>query len=192
MIISCKKCGKQMDIKPSRLATGRGKFCSRECACSAKTGKPNELLKNWDRNTMPEPNTGCLLWVGWANQDGYGVTQKNLKCLMVTRVLWENSHGPIPKGMVICHSCDTPACVNLNHLFLGTQKDNVLDAVSKGRMHSQKKTVCKNGHALPPLDLDAPVGTKRRCLACLRMWAKRDYYSGKRKDRAHCKRRVPK
>lgn len=49
------------------------------------------------------------------------------------RVAWEAANGPIPAGKVICHTCDNPRCVNPNHLCVGTQADNVHDAVNKGR-----------------------------------------------------------
>jgi hypothetical protein len=50
------------------------------------------------------------------------------------RHAWLLSNGPIPPGMSICHHCDNPPCCNPAHLFLGTQRDNIQDAVSKGRM----------------------------------------------------------
>lgn len=59
------------------------------------------------------------------------------------RVSYEMKHGTIPKGMSVCHTCDTPPCVNPKHLFIGTQKDNIADAHSKGRL--------KNGTSLGSL-----------------------------------------
>lgn len=56
------------------------------------------------------------------------------------RLVWEREHGPIPKGLYVCHRCDVPLCKELSHLFLGTPKDNVEDARSKGRLASPEKT----------------------------------------------------
>lgn len=50
------------------------------------------------------------------------------------RLAWESVHGPIPPGLFILHMCDNPPCYNVEHLRVGTQKDNIADAISKGRM----------------------------------------------------------
>lgn len=65
------------------------------------------------------------------------------------RVSWELHNGPIPAGLFVLHKCDNPRCVRPDHLFLGTQSDNLKDAYSKGRMVSPMagRTQCKNGHA---------------------------------------------
>ena len=51
------------------------------------------------------------------------------------RIVWENFNGEIPEGMFVCHTCDNPRCVNIDHLFLGTPQDNMTDKVNKGRQH---------------------------------------------------------
>jgi len=82
----------------------------------------------------PELNTGCLLWGGVTNHKGYGlITIRKGYARSTHRVAWEMENGPIPGGLFVCHKCDTPACVNPNHLFLGTNRDNIVDMYRKGR-----------------------------------------------------------
>lgn len=71
--------------------------------------------------------TGHL--VGW----GYGQVKSGGKIRMAHRVSYETHIGPIPPGMLVCHHCDRPACINPAHLFIGTHKDNVADMMAKGR-----------------------------------------------------------
>ncbi len=73
--------------------------------------------------------TGCWEWQGGLNR-GYGTTQGRL----VHRVAWELWKGPIPRGLKVCHDCDNPPCFNPDHLFIGTTRDNLLDAARKGRL----------------------------------------------------------
>lgn len=87
----------------------------------------------------PEPNTGCWLWSGVPNADGYGqffVGERNdpgHRNLIAHRASWEMGVGEIPDGAVLCHRCDNPACVNPAHLFLGGHCDNRSDCIRKGR-----------------------------------------------------------
>jgi len=75
----------------------------------------------------------CWLWIGCANERGYGwfhaasSSEKNTH-----RLIWEHVHGPIAEGQSILHKCDISGCVNPSHLFIGTQSDNMIDAVRKG------------------------------------------------------------
>ena len=77
----------------------------------------------------------CWIWMGYKYSNGYGqVTIKGVKGL-THRLYWMFENGPIPTGMYICHKCDNPSCVNPDHLFLGTQLDNVRDMIKKGRQN---------------------------------------------------------
>jgi ribosomal protein S14 len=121
-----------------------------------------------EAGSTPEPNTGCWLWMGRVvGADSRAVVQVNRKNRGLARLLCGT-----PVGMDTRHRCDTPACVNPNHLLTGTRLDNVRDALSRGRMSYQKKTTCPRGH---PRD-----GVKRKgqyvahyCRQCHREVAKR-------------------
>lgn len=87
----------------------------------------------FDERWIPEPNTGCWLWTGHSHKRGYGWLTVQRKSKLAHRVAWELFRGPIGTDLHVCHRCDTPACVNPGHLFLGTRSDNQRDCENKGR-----------------------------------------------------------
>ena len=130
-----------------------------------------------------ENERGCRLWLGGKCR-GYGQIGVNGKTSRVTRVLWEFRNGPIAAGLDVCHSCDVPACVNLDHLFLGTRKDNMADCVAKGRIArtNASKTHCKYGHEFTEENTHRATDGRRSCRACQRR--RQGVYSDAGKHRA--------
>jgi len=134
------------------------------------------LEERFEAKVMPEPNSGCWLWVGSWNQDGYGgIAVPGRGHERAHRVSWEIAHGSIPLGLMVLHSCDTPPCVNPAHLFLGTQLHNMRDAAKKGRINTAglsrrndrlaRLTECWRGHPFSGDNLIVRHGN-RFCRAC--------------------------
>jgi hypothetical protein len=85
----------------------------------------------------PEPMSGCHLWSGSTVKDGHGMfnvrrDDGTFLTVFAHRYAYEREHGTIPDGKVVCHKCNVPCCVNPHHLYAGTQKQNVEDAVRAG------------------------------------------------------------
>jgi len=100
--------------------------------------KPKHLHKRLERNIFHEPMSGCWLWAGRFNKAGYGTINVDAKARPAHRILYELYKGKIPNGLIICHHCDMPACVNPDHLYAGTYKDNSEDMIRRGRGYHQK------------------------------------------------------
>jgi DNA-binding XRE family transcriptional regulator len=77
---------------------------------------------------------GCHICTSHKNDKlGYIRVERDHKRFYWHRYIYTQAHGEIPKGMVIRHTCDNPSCINIEHLILGTQKDNVHDMIERGR-----------------------------------------------------------
>lgn len=114
----CEYCGSTF-----RAFSYKQKFCSEECAFCGRIKR--------------KESSDCLEWQGDINNSGYGVMSVvragKRKLIGVHRYSWERTHGKIPDGLCVCHKCDNPKCVNVDHLFIGTRKDNNHDRSLKNR-----------------------------------------------------------
>lgn len=86
-----------------------------------------------ERNSIPEPNSGCRIWIGSVTSGGYGNVGVERSTKRAHRVAWELVHGTVPDNLFVCHKCDNRLCINDDHLFVGTRSDNMQDMIRKGR-----------------------------------------------------------
>lgn len=87
----------------------------------------------WGKVDLGVSDDDCYIWTASRNKKGYGTIGIGGKTCLSHRVAWVFKHGSIPDGMLICHRCDEPACVNWRHLWIGTNRDNLDDMLKKGR-----------------------------------------------------------
>lgn len=123
-------------------------------------GREHQLLAAISAYTPPRPgewfwsrvdargDDTCWPWLGgrWKH-GGYGYLRHGGKALTASRVAWELTNGPIPKGLWVLHSCDNPPCCNPGHLFLGDAQSNVDDMLAKRRGGQARAGLKKRGEA---------------------------------------------
>lgn len=109
----------------------------------------------------------CWPWRGQIDHKGYALTKFRSKVRRASQVAWEIANGrPFPEGLLACHECDNPACVNPVHIWPGTQLDNIRDMIAKGRMANLQKERCPAGHPYSGDNLRMRKDGSRGCKAC--------------------------
>lgn len=146
-----------------------------------EVGRNGTLSERFERKYIPEPNSGCWLWVGSQDRAGYGQIREPSGMRVATHVALELAGRPVPSGLYACHHCDNKSCVNPDHLFIGTAKDNAQDAKRKGLLSPPPiakkgqgmKTHCHMGHSLSGYNLYVSPKGHRGCRACKQIAKKR-------------------
>jgi hypothetical protein len=122
------------------------------------------LRERFESKFIPEPNSGCFLWLGFLDRDGYGTFWINGKNRKAHRVYYEMECGPIPSGFVIDHLCRNPSCVNPAHMEPVTGYDNTWM-----RAKRKLKQFCIRGHEYTPENVWYDKYGSRFCRTCRRI-----------------------
>jgi hypothetical protein len=148
------------------------------------------LIDRFIKKISPEPMSGCWLWTGGIESNGYGGFYIKGITRTAHRASYYIYNGSIEKYMYVCHKCDNKLCVNPKHLFIGNSKDNAVDCSNKKRFHKQQKTHCPKGHEYSCENLiiyfrKLTGKPHRRCRICTNANAKiawhKYYYKNKEK-----------
>lgn len=137
----CKcECGSEKIVYGVSLRNGNSKSCGclksevlsekmKETRLKISGTEQERFIRSFKVNGL----TGCWEWSSYRDKDGYGTISLNYKSVRAHRYSYEFHSGKSANGFLVCHSCDNPGCVNPDHLFIGSAKDNTHDMINKNR-----------------------------------------------------------
>lgn len=132
-----KRVARVCSIDGCELIYSCGGFCKKHYDYNKKNGTPfPTIIVNDDQKrfwSKVEKTDGCWFWRGTVLTNGYGQFSTKARRWSAHRYSYRLDKSEIPRGLLVCHSCDIPTCVNPEHLWLGTTRDNAQDMVGKGR-----------------------------------------------------------
>jgi hypothetical protein len=147
--------------------------------------KPKPAIERFMQKVQIDESTGCWRWIGATNRrDGYGVFWVNrdgVKNQYAHIFSYEHKYGPVPDGLVLDHVvCDTPACVNPDHVTPKTQQQNFLRSNHPNAV-IHRTGICKHGHVLADVGTYPRSDGRQGCAECMRIW--KANYRVKNRDR---------
>jgi hypothetical protein len=137
-------------------------------ARAAVRRKTDSERADWIKSKCKVTPSGCWEWQGFRHAKGYGGSYFRGRSNRTHRIMYICTFGDIPKGKLVCHTCDNPPCCNPAHLWLGTIWENGQDAKQKQRCKYQKTTACKNGHAWADGNYRLTKEGFKACVICAR------------------------
>ena len=133
--LTCTQCKTGYVLVTSPAIAARQKFCGKSCTAKNFKQRIPDFVESVGRRLSDRSkrlDNGCIVYTG-QNNGVYGQVEYRRKTYTSHRASYLIHKGEIPRGMCVCHSCDNPLCINPDHLWLGTYKDNVRDMMDKGR-----------------------------------------------------------
>ncbi len=135
---NCAHCQEPFKIEPRRVADGRNKYCCKACEIAGRGIRSTPIEERFWKHV--EKTIDCWLWTAQRDRQGYGRINCERSPVLTHRLSWEIHNGPVPEGKFVLHSCSNHACVNPDHLYLGTYTDKVAQSMSNGRTNRGERS----------------------------------------------------
>lgn len=136
--VECPVCGEVQKLLAS-VAKGRKTCGKKQCTAELKRRNARSQagsLRERMNSKFAKRDSGCWEWIGAKNQAGYGVLVVGGKSMLAHRLSYVMHKGCLDPGVLVCHHCDNPCCINPEHLYAGDDKTNAFDRMSRGRSAS--------------------------------------------------------